>query len=278
MLIGLNKIQYELNNLKEIPFILFTGARGTGKTSLAKYIAQIKNKQLYFLTGNTLNQKKLFNTLIKLKEGDIILIDEIHRVKPEVQEILYQPLNDNCLPLTTVTGENVVIELPKFSVLATTTKTSLLSKPLISRFNLIFQIPHYSIKQLAEIIHSKFDNIILEDCLKIANNITTPREAINLAQRVNNFELSIDESLKFIGYEYGLSNFERDYLKVLQCSKKLSLTSLTFALQLDKDEVYRIEDKLIKKELLNISSKGRELSFKGKEFMEEIKSKHEYYI
>jgi len=105
-LIGLDNIKYEINRLQEVPHILISGARGTGKTTLARYISHIKNKRLIFTTGNTLKKIELLNIFIRIQEGDILLIDEIHRLFPKLEEILYQPMENFILPVKTTYGES----------------------------------------------------------------------------------------------------------------------------------------------------------------------------
>ena len=258
-MIGLEKIRQELSSYDTVPHTLFTGARGTGKTMLSKWIARQRRKELIFLTGNTLTLKKLNNVFLNLKEDDIILIDEIHRTPARVEEDLYQPLNANIFPITTPDGNNYIYRLPRFTLLATTTQTAKISKPLLSRFKLIFHIPEYTTTELAEIIQQQ--GFSFKDAIKIAKNVITPREAVNLAYRIRNLHLEVSKALEFVGYRNGLNEFERKYLEVLQKVKpqRLSLTSLAFALQLDKEEIYSIEDKLIRRGLIDINSRGRGL-------------------
>lgn len=274
-LIGLDSIKYEINRLQEVPHILISGARGTGKTTLARYISHIKNKRLIFTTGNTLKKIELLNIFINIQEGDILLIDEIHRLSPKLEEILYQPMENFMLPVKTTYGEQQQFKLPKFSLIGTTTKPSMISKPLMSRFQLHFQISHYNIRELARIIMSNYSNINRKTALKIAVNVVTPREAINLAYRcVNlankNVNKEIDNILEFIGYKHGLSKNERFYLKILYNCQRLSQTSLCSALQVDKDELSFIEDKLLLRRLIEITNKGRQLTFKGLQLVRKL--------
>jgi len=259
-IVGLKNIRKELSQYNKIPHTLFTGARGTGKTMLSKWIAKQKNKRFIFLTGNTINQKKLTNIFLKLQEGDVILIDEIHRMTSKVEEVLYQPLNANIFPITTIDGDNYIINLPQFTLLATTTATGSVSKPLLSRFKLIFHIPHYSQNELAQIIQQQGYSAM--DSIKIAENVVTPREAFNLAYRIKNLKMKVADALEFMDYKNGFNSFERKYLDLLKniYPQRLSLTSLTFSLQLDKEEVYALEDKLIQRRLININSRGRGLN------------------
>jgi len=270
-LVGLTNIKYELNHLKSIPHTLFFGGRGTGKTTLSQYIADLKGKRLTFLTGNTLRLNELLKVFVDVEDGDIILIDEIHGLSPRIEEVLYQPMETGKLYIKDVSGTFQEYQLPKFTLIGTTTKPSMISKPLMSRFQLMFQIPHYNIRELARIIRVNFNKIAIPDALKIAINVVSPREAVNLARRVSSLGDNIIKNLEFVGYKYGLSKAERFYLKIVNQVGKISLTNLASALQLDGDEVRYIEEKLIRKGYINVSSSGRSLTVKGLIKIKELK-------
>jgi len=275
-LIGLKNIKYEIKHLKEpLCHIIFYGPRGSGKTALSEYIAESRNKKLIFLTGNTLKLNELMNVFVNVEEGDVILIDEIHRLTPRVEELLYQPMEKFQVSIKNTAGTIQTYPLPKFTLIGTTTKPSMISKPLMSRFQVAFQIPHYSLRELARIVRLK-QSVSRSSALKIALNIITPREAINLASRVMNLvkdttEKEVSNSLEFIGYKYGLSKSERFYLKIVYNVGKIGLSNLSSALQLDEDEVRYIEEKLIRNGYIQISSRGRCLSVKGLIKIKEMK-------
>ena len=270
-LIGLKDIKYELNHLDGNPHVLFSGPRGSGKTQLARYIAENRKRKLIFVTGNTLKLQELLNIFIQIEEGDVLCIDEIHRLNPRVEEALYSPMEYFRLPIQGVAGGTQEYDLPKFTLIGTTTKSSKLSKPLLSRFQLMYQIPHYTLRELARIVKQEQPQMTIKETLLIAVNIVTPREAINLAYRVSQLGKDVKKNLEFIGYKFGLSKMERFYLKIIHNVGSLSLNSLVAALQLDKDEVVYIEDKLIRKRLVQIGSKGRSLTFAGLQKIKEIK-------
>lgn len=268
-LIGLNNIKHEIDNLNEVPHIVFFGPRGTGKSTMAEHIAQRKNKKLITTVGKNLTIQKLLNVFVNLEEDDVLLIDEIHGLNRGVEEQLYIPMEKYKLPIETTSGIFQTLPLPKFTVIGTTTMPSKISKPLMSRFKITFQIPHYTLRELAQIIITNYPQISIKNALSISINTVTPREAINLAYRVvslcknENVNDNIVKNLEFIGYKYGLSKSERFYLKIVHNVGKISLTSLANALQIDKDEVKYVEDKLIRKGLIDISTKGRFLTVKG---------------
>ena len=269
-IIGLSNIKYELDKLEDIPHILLTGARGTGKSTTAKYIANKNNRHLIFVTGNTIKKQDLLNIFVSIEEGNVLLIDEIHRLRPDTEELLYQPMENFQLPLKDVSGKFHLYKLPKFSVIGTTTKIFKISKPLLSRFQLVLKISHYSIKDLAKIILVNYPQLKRKDAILIASYAVTPREAINLAFRVLNLKTDTNKALQILGYKYGLSKDERFYLKIVYNIGKISLNSLASSMQLDTDEIKYIEDNLIKKGYIEISNKGRQLTYKGMLKIKEI--------
>ena len=276
-LIGLKNIKYELDKLSEVPHIIFFGPRGTGKSTMAEHVAVQRNKKLLTAVGKNLTRQKLLNTFVNIEEGDVLLIDEIHGLNRGVEELLYIPMEQYRLPIESTNGQLQTFPLPKFSVIGTTTMPSKISKPLMSRFKITFQIPHYTLRELAQIIVSNYPQISIKNALRIAINTVTPRESINLAYRIlslcndEDVNSSIEKNLEFIGYKYGMSKSERFYLKIVHNVGKISLTSLANALQIDKDEVKYVEDKLIRKGLIDISTKGRYLTVAGLLKIKEIK-------
>jgi holliday junction DNA helicase RuvB len=271
MLIGMEQIQFELKNLgDEIPHLLLCGRWGSGKTATAQELVKQKNKKLLILTGHTTTKNDIIKTLLGLKGGEVILIDEIQRLDIKAEEMLYLPMEQFILPLTQDNGENIVVKLPKFTLIGTTTETDKLSKPLRSRFILHFTVPDYSSKNLALIVKQKFTDFDLKSCLIIAKHTNTPREALNLAYRVQLLRLPIKKALTFLGFKNGLSKQERDYLLSLKQRKRLSLTSLKWVLQLDKNELLKIEDRLINKGYIEIKSNGRFLTEVGEIFCNKL--------
>lgn len=272
MLIGMEKIQLELSNLPDnCPHFLLSGRWGSGKSASAFDFAEKKHKKLIILTGHTTTKTDIIKTLLSLKGGELILIDEIQRLDIKAEECLYLPMEKYILPLNSLSGENIIVNIPYFTIIGTTTESNRLSKPLRSRFILHFQVPDYTLDNLQAIIKDKYKELDDNCCKVIAEHINTPREAINLAQRITLLKMNTDKALLFLGYKYGLSKEERKYLRVVEERKRLSLTSLQWVLQLDKNEILKIEDRLIHKGLIEIKSNGRFLTESGEKFVNTIK-------
>ena len=123
---------------KPIDHILITGSAGLGKTSLAQVIANELNRNIIITSAPILDKKgDIAGILASLNEGDILFIDEIHRLNPATEEILYSALEDFCIDVIIgkkTTAKTIRINLPKFTLIGATTRIGMLTNPLISRF------------------------------------------------------------------------------------------------------------------------------------------------
>jgi len=263
LLIGLEKEQYELLKAPINHHILISGPRGSGKTSLIKFLASAKRRRLTFISSATTNLDHILTTLLSVKEGDIIAIDEIHRLNKVMEEALYVPMEEFILYIPTQYGGTTQIKLPQFTLIGTTTQLSALSKALKSRFVLHIQIPTYSLKTLSKIVKVNFPNLTLKDSVLIAHHSIVPREAINLAKRVVSLGLGVQQGLAFLGYKNGLTSLEFKYLDLLKSQERLSLNSISSILQISKEDVQLLEEKLLRRKLIKITSSGRSLTFEG---------------
>lgn len=250
-----------------LPHILFVGPRGSGKTTLARYSASLSKKAPKELSAATLTIQSLLTTLVNLKRGDVVFIDEIHRLPARLEEILYKPIEESRLIVEDTMGRTHNLQLPLFTLIGATTSPSQLSKPLLSRFKMMFEIPLYSIKELAQIVLLNFPQYTRKEAVRIAGNIFTPREAINLALRVHNLKqaskMTVVETLNFLGYKRRLSARERQYVRVVNQLGRASLVTMSSILQMDDKETRRIEERLLHLGLIEISSRGRRLTVKG---------------
>lgn len=192
------KVFIDAAKLRKEPLdhVLLYGPPGLGKTTLANIIANEMNVNVKITSGPAIEKPgEMAAILNNLKEGDILFIDEIHRLNRQVEEVMYPAMEDYMIDILIGKGpaaRSIRLDLPKFTLVGATTRIGLLSAPLRDRFGVINRLEFYTPKELQEIIiHSSLIlgvDIDEEGAAEISKRSRgTPRLANRLLKRVRDF-------------------------------------------------------------------------------------------
>lgn len=202
--------------------ILFFGPPGLGKTTLANIISVEMDANIKTTSAPMIEKAgDLAALLTNIEEGDILFIDEIHRMSPAIEEILYPAMEDFRLDIIIGSGpaaQTVRIDLPRFTLIGATTRAGMLSNPLRERFGMHFRMQFYTPQELGLIVEKashKLNKPALADSAKeIAKRSRgTPRVALRLLRRVRDFaEVANEKAIKLQTTRFALDELGVNHL------------------------------------------------------------------
>ncbi|MEO6034669.1 MAG: Holliday junction branch migration DNA helicase RuvB [Verrucomicrobiota bacterium] len=272
-----------------IDHILLSGPPGLGKTTLANIIAKAMGTNMKSTSGPTIEKAgDLAGLLTNLEEGDVLFIDEIHRLQKTIEEYLYPAMEDFKLDIIIDQGPNarsVRLNLPRFTLIGATTRSGLLTAPLLTRFPIRERVDYYHAEQLEKIVTRSANLLSIEIEEQGSKEIArrsrgTPRISNNLLRRVRDYAQVrgdgritaqiADQALAMLEIDQnGLDEMDKRILEAIIVKfggGPVGLGSLAVAVGEESDtleEVY--EPYLIMEGYLNRTSQGRvatELSYK----------------
>lgn len=268
--------------------VLFHGPPGLGKTTLSQIIADEMGSRLIRTSAPVIDsQRNLMSLLAGLEHGDILFIDEIHRLPMQVEEVLYTVMEDRRMDIIVGDGmdaRSISIDLEPFTLVGATTRAGGLSRPLFDRFPIVQRLDFYSLQEMSVIVAAiaKREGIDLGDQLEtVASRCRgTPRVANRLIARIRDFseveKLKSSELVELAFsrmeiYEMGLDSEDIRYLAFLaRSARPVGLSTIAAAISETAEAIEDvIEPFLLRQGLISRTPKGRMITESGQKYISE---------
>ncbi len=270
-----------LKRREALDHILLFGPPGVGKTTLSNIVATEMGASLKSTAGPIIEKSgDLAALLTNLEEGDVLFIDEIHRMNPAIEEILYPAMEDYNLDIMIGQGtaaRSIKLELPKFTLIGATTRPGMITAPLRGRFGIVLHLDFYNIEDLQTIVVRSAEILKVEiesnGAVEIARRSRgTPRIANRLLRRVRDYaEVDYDGRITEEVAMDALNRMEVDTFGLDEVDRKLLLTiiekfdggpvglgTMSASIHEEKDSIEEIiEPYLIQIGFLNRTPRGR---------------------
>ncbi len=202
--------------------VIFSGPPGLGKTTLATVLANEMGSKLHTTSGPAIERTgDLAAILTNLEAGDVLFIDEIHRLNHSIEEVLYPAMEDFSLDIVIGKGpaaRSIRLDIPRFTLVGATTRTGLLTGPLRDRFGISFRLDYYTVEELAKIVERSAEilgvGIDHDSAIEVASRSRgTPRLANRLLKRVRDYaQVRADGTITWQVASEAMSFFEIDEL------------------------------------------------------------------